>query len=662
MPSATSAPVRLTHERMWRKLFVIFWFISLAPLALVGGVLALGFGGRIGPNALQGELDPRLIEQIRASLEVTQWILVGLAIIMAVVIWLILRRLLRPMQKITSSAQKFADTPWEQRRDLPPVIQTQDEVEALSRTLNNLAAQTIELYQTLDSQSAGYREHLRLITQLVDAEAVSKPQTPAANREALVELVEQMLIKQFGCAYTTAYLAENSGADSVTNARLVRMQELGTGELDNRFGIKPGEAIETVRGLLAILQARPKELFIAAPDNLNTETPDTNIHSMDRSSTDESDVVRSDTDRNENEEETSSEIGTAQEVVSPVTAAISTAFTSGQMQSFQPGEGLLELFIPIGKTTSSEERPAGILDIVVATPFPSTLPTELQAIAAILGAHLRVNHITAGQGAIGKSLERTRYSRATSGPEEPITNAATSRRLAELETLWTISQAVSVETDLAELFQVIHLQAQQVMGDIASFAIVLYDATSQMLRIPYMVSSGNRQVIPPFPLGEGLSSIVIRSGQPLLIAKDSGERARQLGAKIVGGTFAKSWLGVPLNMSGQTIGLIIVQDTQNEGRFNEEDQRLLSLIASQVAVVVRNARLIEDARRQAEGERLLNTITAKIRRAVDIPNILQTTASELGLALQVGKAHMEIKIGEASPNTGTEAQEGGGER
>ena len=57
-----------------------------------------------------------------------------------------------------------------------------------------------------------------------------------------------------------------------------------------------------------------------------------------------------------------------------------------------------------------------------------------------------------------------------------------------------------------------------------------------------------------------------------------------------------SYLGVPIPSGGQTIGVISVQSTDQEGRFTEADQRLLSTIASAVGVAIHNAKLFEDAR------------------------------------------------------------------
>jgi len=90
------------------------------------------------------------------------------------------------------------------------------------------------------------------------------------------------------------------------------------------------------------------------------------------------------------------------------------------------------------------------------------------------------------------------------------------------------------------------------------------------------------------------------------------------------------------------IGVIIVQDIHQEHRFDQEDERLLSTLATQVAVVVRNASLLEKSSRQARQERLINEINAKIRQSVDIQSILNTTATELGQALGASRLHIQV--------------------
>jgi GAF domain-containing protein/HAMP domain-containing protein len=219
----------------------------------------------------------------------------------------------------------------------------------------------------------------------------------------------------------------------------------------------------------------------------------------------------------------------------------------------------------------------------------------------------------------------------------------THRRLAELQTLWGISQAIAMETELKPLYQIIQKQIEGVTGKLDSFAIALYEADKNQVHIPYMVEEGQAIDVAPFPLGDGLTSLVIRTGRPLMLVEETERQAFELGAKTIG-TPAQSWLGVPMIIGGEVIGVIIAQDTHREHRFSEEDQRLLSTLAAQVAVVVRNAWLLESTRQQAQQEKLLNEISDKIRRSVDIETILKTTAEELGRALGAERASIEIQV------------------
>jgi GAF domain-containing protein len=231
----------------------------------------------------------------------------------------------------------------------------------------------------------------------------------------------------------------------------------------------------------------------------------------------------------------------------------------------------------------------------------------------------------------------------------------TQRQLAELHTFWNVSQAISLETDLKPLFMTIHHQVESVIGELNSFAIAFYDGEAGTIEIPYMVEEGHKLEITPFPLGEGLTSILVRTRKPLLLAEDVEARSKALGAKIQGAP-AKSWLGVPMIYSGEVIGAIIVQDINQEKRFSEQDERLLSALAAQVAVVVRNARLLEATRLQAQHEHLLNEITTKIRRSPDIQAILKTTASELGTALGVRRAYIRLGVEPEARTVETEAE------
>ncbi len=230
------------------------------------------------------------------------------------------------------------------------------------------------------------------------------------------------------------------------------------------------------------------------------------------------------------------------------------------------------------------------------------------------------------------------------------------QRFNELQTLNSVSQAIAVETDLNALFGVIHKQVSQVMGDV-DFQIALYDSSNELVQIPYAYEGEEKISYPAFTLGSDLLSMVIRNRQPVMIVRDLAERAKEMGITISAGVTAKSWLGAPLIVAGEAIGAIAVQDHNNEDRFSEEDQHLITTLALQVAAVVRNARLLEESRQRVKHETMLYEITNKIRRSGNIQTILETTARELSTALGIRKAEISIRPEiKSSPPTATETQ------
>jgi signal transduction histidine kinase/DNA-binding response OmpR family regulator len=162
-------------------------------------------------------------------------------------------------------------------------------------------------------------------------------------------------------------------------------------------------------------------------------------------------------------------------------------------------------------------------------------------------------------------------------------------RAAELVTINRISQALATELDKNRLIQFVGDQVRDLFRAPIAY-VSLLDRPTMMLRFPYTFGED----APPRPFGSGLTSQIIRSGQPLLINEDVEGNSARLGVEQIGRRTA-SFLGVPIPSGGQIIGVISVQSDEQEGRFNEADQRLLSTIATAVGVAFHNAKLFEEA-------------------------------------------------------------------
>jgi GAF domain-containing protein len=226
------------------------------------------------------------------------------------------------------------------------------------------------------------------------------------------------------------------------------------------------------------------------------------------------------------------------------------------------------------------------------------------------------------------------------------------RRVSELEVVNRVSQAVSQHLRLDSLYRVVHAQINQVLGETDMY-FALFDSQKEEIQFPYI--SEKKEVIKkdPIPYGDDLTSLVIRTRQPLLLQEDFTRRAKAIGAEL-GDTLALSWLGVPLLIGDDIIGVLVVQDFEHEQRYSDDDAALLTTLASQVATALQTAQLMEQVQRTARRERLIHEITSKVRQAPDFNTILETTARELRRSLNVSSA--SIHIGSEGEDSGEKPQ------
>jgi GAF domain-containing protein/HAMP domain-containing protein len=90
-----------------------------------------------------------------------------------------------------------------------------------------------------------------------------------------------------------------------------------------------------------------------------------------------------------------------------------------------------------------------------------------------------------------------------------------------------------------------------------------------------------------------------------------------------------SMVAVPVVLRGEVIGILHIESTDSDKPWNDDDISLVEAVAERAAFAMENARLFQDARRRAAKERLISEATARISGALNIENILQTTAEEL---------------------------------
>jgi GAF domain-containing protein len=101
----------------------------------------------------------------------------------------------------------------------------------------------------------------------------------------------------------------------------------------------------------------------------------------------------------------------------------------------------------------------------------------------------------------------------------------------------------------------------------------------------------------------------------------------------------------PIVVRGEPIGVLKLGGVDGHQDGAEDSLALLQAVADEVASVIDNTRLFEQAELRAAREAQLNRITERIRRATSIQAILRTAAEELSAALNTSHAHAQLGRG-----------------
>ena len=106
-----------------------------------------------------------------------------------------------------------------------------------------------------------------------------------------------------------------------------------------------------------------------------------------------------------------------------------------------------------------------------------------------------------------------------------------------------------------------------------------------------------------------------------------------------GGENENSQVEVPITLRDQIIGQLHLE---GEEALSTEDQNWLEAIATQTALALENARLLDESQSTAMREKFVTEITNKIWASTTIDGVLQTAVRELGQILDATEATIEL--------------------
>lgn len=189
--------------------------------------------------------------------------------------------------------------------------------------------------------------------------------------------------------------------------------------------------------------------------------------------------------------------------------------------------------------------------------------------------------------------------------------------------LLEVADVLNTTLDLETLFRRIAEMVRRFI-DFDVFAILFLNERIGELRVRFQI--GHPEEFAErlrIKVGEGVTGQAALHREPVLI-HDVTREQNFIDSKVG----ARSELAIPLIIKNRLIGILDVESRQ-PNRFNIEHQKLLTLLASRIAIAIENARLYTRVSRQAKNLELLFEISGEITSILNLDELFKSIAEKL---------------------------------
>ena len=140
-----------------------------------------------------------------------------------------------------------------------------------------------------------------------------------------------------------------------------------------------------------------------------------------------------------------------------------------------------------------------------------------------------------------------------------------------------INSASNSLADIDEFYNFIHYSIKELMvAD--NLYIALYEKENNLIHFAYFVDQYDK-VAPTKRFEKGLTEYVINKGRSILVTEDVHKQLEKDGEVVLLGSPSMIWLGVPLTIQYNIIGVLVVQDYVNSNTYGEKEKDILEMIS-----------------------------------------------------------------------------------
>ncbi|GAB4494650.1 MAG: hypothetical protein OHK0052_00200 [Anaerolineales bacterium] len=194
-------------------------------------------------------------------------------------------------------------------------------------------------------------------------------------------------------------------------------------------------------------------------------------------------------------------------------------------------------------------------------------------------------------------------------------------RAEELAVLNEMSQKLTSLLDADEVLEQVYTFTGRLMN-VDNFFIALFDAATETISFPLAFESGQRVNWQARAKSNGLTEYVLNTQQSLLVSEELDDWVQTYGVASIGHK-AQCWLGVPLLIGTQPVGVIALYST-TPNAYTEHDREVLGAIASQASIAIQNTRLFMQIQANLTETEAMYAASAQLNLALSYDDVLRT--------------------------------------
>ena len=187
--------------------------------------------------------------------------------------------------------------------------------------------------------------------------------------------------------------------------------------------------------------------------------------------------------------------------------------------------------------------------------------------------------------------------------------------------------ALSSELSLdAVLQRIVEAAAELTDARYAALGVIDRSGTALERFLVTGIDDETQRSIGDFPRGRGILGTLIRNAKPLRLA-DLGKHPDSTGFPANHPPMT-TFLGVPILLRAVSYGNLYLTE-KRQGEFTPDDEDLITLLASQAAVAIENARLYESATRWSRQLESLIEVGNALSGEIELPRVLQLVTDKV---------------------------------